>query len=400
MDAHRFSRAARIDILIGTGFAFSSSVSTIFVSMYLYRYLDGIASLTVFNLGQFILMPLGFYCAAFVARKAGNRSALGIGLGLFVAFYGLLVLLGERSSGHLVALGVLSGLANGFYWFPFNLITATVAEGADKGRFYGVSAALASAANAIGPLASTLAITLAPRPEAGYTYLFASIVAVMAVMTFAAFALPAEARSSEPVKVMRYLRLRGAEGRWRFALEASFLYGLRDGANWSVMSILILQGSGGETVAGYLAIGFAAFGIAANYLGGRTLKPRLYSAFWLWGSIAALVSAFAISLSPTLGGAIASGVLWKAAEALVLIPFNAAFLGSLARYIREEGGAAGRNVAAEVALNAGRAIGVVAFLVLSAFTPSYAQILFPALTFAVPATWLVYRRYARDLASG
>lgn len=399
MESSRFSRAARIDILIGTGFAFSSSVSTVFVSMYLYRYLDGIASLTVFNLGQFVLMPLGFYLAALVARRAGNRSALGIGLGLFVAFYGLLVLLGERSAGHLVALGVLSGLANGFYWFPFNLITAAVAEGSDKGRFYGVSAALASAANAIGPLASTLAISLAPRPEAGYSYLFASIVAVMAAMALAAFALPAEAASSARVEVRRFLRLRGAEGRWRFALEASFLYGLRDGANWSVMSILILQGAGGETAAGYLAIGFAAFGIAANYIVGRTLKPRGYSAFWLWGSLAALASAFAISLSPTLGGAIASGTLWKAAEALVLIPFNAAFLGSLAHYIREEGDAAGRNVAAEIALNAGRAIGVSAFLVLSAFTPNYAQILFPALSFAVPATWLVFRRYAREIGA-
>jgi MFS transporter, YQGE family, putative transporter len=396
MESRPLSREARVVILINTGLAFSNAVSTVFVSMYLYRWLDGIAALTVFNLGQFALMPLGFYGAALVARRRGNRASLTLGLGLFVAFYGLLVALGESSSRFLVVLGVLNGLANGFFWFPFNIVTARAAEGSDKGRFFGFQAALGSAANAAGPLVSTLAIALAPRPESGYALLFAAVVVVMAGMAALALMLPRDA-SAAPIEFARHLRPRGAEGRWRFALEASFVYGLRDGANWSVMSILILQGAGSETVAGYLAVGFAVLGIAANYAAGKAMRPSRYSGFWLAGSAAAMASALAISIWPSLIGALASGALWKLAEALVLLPFNAAFFGVLAHYMRIEGSVAGRNIAAEIVLNAGRAIGAGSFLALSAFTADYARILFPALTLAVPATWLIYRRHAAVL---
>jgi hypothetical protein len=160
------------------------------------------------------------------------------------------------------------------------------------------------------------------------------------------------------------------------------------------MSILILQGAGSEAVAGYLAVAFAVLGIASNYAVGIALAPRRYSAFWGWGSLIAVASALVIALSPTLAGAAVSGALWKIAETLVFLPFSAVFLGILAIYIREEGGASGRNIAAEISLNVGRAIGAGSFLVLSLFTTSYAQVLFPVLTLALPASWLVYRRHA------
>jgi MFS transporter, YQGE family, putative transporter len=393
-----FSRDARVSIAVGTGLSFANAVSTVFVSMYLYRWLDSIALLTVFNLGQFVVIPLGFALAALVARRFGNRSAMALGLALFVAFYGLLVALGEGSSRHLVALGVINGLANGLFWFPFNIVTARAADGTDKGRFFGLSGVLSSAAMAAGPLVSTLAISLAPLPETGYSILFLSIVAVMAAMTAAALSLRNDA-SRVPISIVRHLRSRG-DGRWGFALRVSFVSGLRDGASWSVMSILILQGAGSETAAGYLAIAFAVLGIAANYLVGRALVPGRYSSLWGWGSLAAMASALVIVLWPTLPGAAVSGTLWKASEALVFMPFSAAFLGVLAGYLKEEGGAAGRNIAAEIVLNAGRAIGAGSFLVLSLFTADYARILFPLLTLAVPATWLVYRRYAALLGGG
>ncbi len=398
MTRPRFGRAARVSIGVGTGLAFSNAVSTVFVSMYLYRGLDSIAALTVFNLGQFVLMPLGFYLAALVARRFGNRSSMALGLSLFVAFYGLLVALGEASSRNLAALGVVNGLANGFFWFPFNIVTARAAEESDKGRFFGLSGALGSAATAAGPLVSTLAITLAPDPESGYAMLFLSIVAVTAAMTIAALSLPSDA-SPGPIGFARHLRSRG-DGRWNFALKVSFASGIRDGANWSVMSILILQGAGSETAAGYLALGFAILGIGASYLVGKALRPSNYSALWGWGSLAALASSLVIVLRPDFAGAAASGILWKAAESLVFMPYSAAFLGVLAGYLKEGGGAAGRNIAAETALNAGRAIGAGSFLALSLFTADYARILFPILTLSLPATWLIYRRHASELAAG
>jgi len=376
------SRAARTAIFIATGFSFSSAVSTVFVSMYLYRWLDSIAALTVFNLGQFFLMPPAFILAALVARRFGNRSSLILGLGLFVAFYGLLVVLGAESSRHLIALGVLSGLASGFFFFPYNIIVARIADESDKGRFFGLGGALGSAAMAVAPLLSTLAISLAPRAEVGYSYLFLSIVAVTVAMTAAAFYLPNE---------------RSPGRRWSFALWSSFASGIRDGASWSVMSILILQAAGSETAAGYLAIAFAVLGIGSNYAVGKLLSPRRYSVLWGWGSLVALASALVIVLMPSFAGAVLSGSLWKLGETLVFLPFMAANYGILGRYMRVEGSISGRNIAAEIYLNVGRVIGAGLFLLLSLVTKDYARLLFPLLTLALPATWLIYRRYSREI---
>ena len=389
------SRAARTAIFIATGFSFSSAVSTVFVSMYLYRWLDSIAALTVFNLGQFFLMPPAFILAALVARRFGNRSSLILGLGLFVAFYGLLVVLGAESSRHLIALGVLSGLASGFFFFPYNIIVARIADESDKGRFFGLGGALGSAAMAVAPLLSTLAISLAPRAEVGYSYLFLSIVAVTVAMTAAAFYLPNE-RSPGRLDIRRHLRAQG-DGRWSFALWSSFASGIRDGASWSVMSILILQAAGSETAAGYLAIAFAVLGIGSNYAVGKLLSPRRYSVLWGWGSLVALASALVIVLMPSFAGAVLSGSLWKLGETLVFLPFMAANYGILGRYMRVEGSISGRNIAAEIYLNVGRVIGAGLFLLLSLVTKDYARLLFPLLTLALPATWLIYRRYSREI---
>jgi YQGE family putative transporter len=384
------SRDARIVLFISTGLAFANAVSSVFVSMYLYSYLDGIAALTVFNLGQFALVPLGFILAAPIARRFGERSAVILGLLLLLGFYGLLLALRQESARNLPLLGSLNGLGQGIFWFSFNIATARAAEESDKGRFYGLMGALGSASMAAGPFASTLALSLAPSRESGYGLIFLSIVAVSGAMAATALALPREG-SKAPIRILKHLRS-GGDGRWRFALRANFAMGIRDGASWSIMSILILQGAGSETLAGYLATAFAVLGIAANFLVGKLLTPRRYSALWGWGSIAAVASALVISLWPSPAGAAVSGALWTAGSSLVYLPFSAAFFGLLAAFIREEGSVAGRNIAAEFPLNLGRAIGAGSFLALSLVTDDYARILYPIVTLSLPASWLIFRR--------
>ncbi|HUW40641.1 MAG TPA: MFS transporter [Rectinemataceae bacterium] len=393
-----FSRNARVVLFLSTALAFSNAVSAVFVNMYLYRWLDGLAAITVFNLFQFALIPVGFVASAQLSRRAGKRLSIALGLALFVVFYGLLVVLGSRSAQLLYLIGAVNGLANGFFWFPFNIVLAEAVEESERGRFFGISGALSSAASAAGPLLATAAIELAPRPESGYEFIFLLIAALMAAMAAAAVSLRIR-ETGAPVRVLPHLRL-GSDPGWRFAMLSNLIYGVRDGASWSIMSILVLQAAKSEDVAGELSVLFALFGIGANYLGGRMMTTRRSSAFWGWGSLAAVVSSIILVALPTVGGAAASGFVWKLAEALVFLPFNAAFFGILARYIKLEGDIAGRNIAVEIALNIGRALGAGLFLALSFVTADYAQILYPAVTLTVPASWLVYRRYLARRAAG
>ncbi len=384
------SKEARGVLAINTGLALSYSVSSVFVNMYLYRWLDTLAEITVFNLFQFALIPISFVLAAWLTRHRGYRFSIVLGLVLFAVFYALLIALGEQSARWLWLLGALNGFANGIFWFPFNIVLARAAEGSDRGQFFGLWGALGSVAGAFGPIAATIAIDISPRPEIGYMTIFAVVGLILALM--AGLALGIQGGSSRArVKVAPYMRGRG-DRPWSFALGANLAWGFRDGANWSVMSLLVLEAAGSDSKAGILTVAFDVFGGVANYLAGRLMKPARLSRFWFWGSIAGIISSLILVLAPSPMGAAGSGLLWRCAEAFALLPFNSVFFGILARRMDDPAEMAGRNIAAEITLNLGRALGSAAFLGLSFLTKDYAKILFPLVTLSLPLTWILYRR--------
>jgi YQGE family putative transporter len=385
------NRNERLTLFIYACFSFSSAVSTVFASMYLYRYLDSIAALSVFNLFQFGLMPLGFYVAGRAARRIGKKATLIAGLVLFVVFYALLVALGPRSARYLYLLGGVNGLANGLYWFSFNVIITDITSEATRGRFFGAYGALGAAASAAAPAISSPLLEFAPNIEWGYSALFLCIIVVTVAMSVAASLLHVS-ESRERFTVLDKIRP-GREPAWRFAILANLLYGIRDGAGWSIMSALVLKSAGNDVLAGELAVLFAISAAAANLVGARFLTPKRGLRFWLWGGVAGVASAVLLVAVPNPVGAAVSGTVWRAAEALVFLPFNVAVFGIFADYGKREGGIAGRNIAVETALNFGRAIGVLAFLGGSYLTPYYAELLFPLVTLFVPASFIVYKRY-------
>ncbi len=385
------SRNERLVIYIATCLSFSQAVSSVFANMYLYRYLEGIAALTAYNLCTFALMPVAFYAAARGASLFGKKAVLIAGLGCFVVFYALLLGLGERAAQRLVPLGSLSGIAHGFFWYAFNIVITEATTEESRGRFFGWYGAFGAASGAAAPAVSSVLLSLAPSLESGYAAIFALTVALL-LSTAAAAASLRLPDSRVRFTVLDKLRP-GTEPGWRFIVGANFVYGIRDGANWSVLSVLVLKAAGGDIPAGRLTVLFALFGVAANLAGGRALTARRGLRFWLWGSLSALVSSVLLVAFPVWAGAAVAGSLWRVGEALVLLPFNVAVYNILSEYQQREGSIAGRNVAMEFVLNLGRALGAGAFLGLSFATDRYAELLFPLVTLALPASFLIYRKY-------
>lgn len=385
------SRNERLVLAIYAGLSFSYAVSSVFVNMFLYRYLDGTADLAAYNLYLFGLMPFGFYAGGKLALALGEKATLVVGLGLFIAFYGILVLLGEASASYLYLLGGVNGLANGFFWFSFNAILTDVSDRPDSGRFFGAYGVTGAVAGAAAPAASALLLKLAPNLETGYGVLFAVILAVSAGMAAAAAALSLPPRRV-PFRVADKV-LPGRDPLWRYALWINLAFGVRDGANWSVFSVLVLKAAGGDVLAGSLAVVFAAAGAAANAVGGRLLNERNGAAFWAAGSALAVAAAVLLVAVPTPAAAAVAGSAVRIAEAVVFLPFNVALFAVFAEFRRREGSIAGRNIVVEAYLNLGRGLGVGAFLVASRFVPFYAEILFPLVSLALPLCSWIYLRH-------
>jgi len=380
-------------IFIYTLYSFQAAVSAVFVSMYLYRFLSGIAELTVLNIFQFILMPLGFFIGGQGARRIGKKLVLIAGLILFVLFYGLLVILRERSASYLYILGGINGLANGFFWYSFNLFIAESNPQEGKGTFFGIFGALGAIAGAVAPAVSTAILGFFPKVERGYLFLFVLIIGLSLITALAALGM--NSRESAERFTVRDKLIPGRDPSWHFALGVNLVYGLRDGASWSIFSVLVLKAAGGDVLAGKLSIVFAVVGAAANIGGGKIFSERRSVPLWGWGSLGALLSSIILVTAVNPLGAAVSGILWKIAEAAVTLSFTVAYFNILTAYVRREGNVAGRNIAVELVLNVGRTLGAVAFLGFSFVTPYYAEILFPLLTLAIPVSFLLYRRYSR-----
>lgn len=118
-------------LLVVSGlFHLSISLSNTFVNIFVFKVDHSFAAIAWYNLPIFLLLPFTFVLAAFVAQHTSTAMALRIGIGLHALFYAVTLVVGERAARMPFALGILMGLAAGFYWLAFDVLSV---EYTDKG---------------------------------------------------------------------------------------------------------------------------------------------------------------------------------------------------------------------------------------------------------------------------
>lgn len=150
----QLSRENRLLLVCSTLFSLAGPFIGLFLNIYLWREINSLEAVALFNLFGFLGLPIGFIANGFLLKRVSSKRALQFGLLAQGIFPLTLMILREEALHLLAPLGIISGLSAAFYWANLNLLTYDLTIDEIRGYFAGMSLVFGSVA---GIFASPLA---------------------------------------------------------------------------------------------------------------------------------------------------------------------------------------------------------------------------------------------------
>ena len=297
-------------VLIHGAYNAAALLAGTFLSIFLWRASHDLAPIAVYSGLSALMIPVAFLANGLLWRGLGAGASIRLGLFGNGAVYLLILLLGNDAPHWVVALGLLRGVAEGFYWSGFHLVSYDTTSDRDRDRYFGaqatatwfLTAALPPAAGAI-----IVAGTQVGGPYRGYQLIFAlAAVLLMAAMVLAG-RLPSGTR--ERLSMPRVARLVRRNPDWQWVTQAR----LADGFTGSLMGLVLTvltylllkneqQVGNFNGLMGLLGVGIS-LGLAAF------MKPKHRIRCALVGGYLLVMSTLLLPLYLTAGALIAYGFL-------------------------------------------------------------------------------------------
>ncbi len=390
------SRQAWWLLFISGLFALSVSLSNTFVNVYLWKVDRNFASIGRYNVAVYLLQPLMFFAAAWLAKRKTSVFTFRIGILLHAAFYAVTLWGGNRLAGHPMLLGMLMGTAAGFYWCSFNELSLRFTSSESRDRFYGMNGVVGSVAGMVAPPTAGTLISLEDKLGnlTGYHLVFGLSLALFVLGSFVSTRL---SQSELGERFNFQIMLGGLRDKdWRRVLFGSTIYGLREGVFLFLIGLLMYIATGSEMELGEFfllqsALSFASFFIVSRMVHVHNRKKILGVGAVLLAGCAFL---FLLPLRTlTLlwyGGLVAICLPW------FLVPLQGTIFDIIGRLDNEtkDNARLEHIVMRETFSNTGRVIGVSAFLVWIGLDRSGKSI--PYLAFCIGlvqlGTWWVIHR--------
>jgi YQGE family putative transporter len=281
-----------------------------FLSIFLWRSSHDLAPIALYSGLTALMIPVAFLANGLLWRGLGAGASIRLGLFGNGAVYLLILVLGNDTPHWVVALGLMRGVAEGFYWSGFHLVSYDTTSDRDRDRYFGaqatatwvLTAALPPAAGAI-----IVAGTHVGGAYRGYQLVFAlASVLLMAAMVLAG-RLPSGTR--ERLSMPRVARLVRRNPDWQWVTRARLADGFTGslmGLVLTVMTYLVLkneqQVGNFNGLMGLLGVGIS-LGLAAF------MKPQHRIRIALVGGYLLVMSTLLLPLYLTAGALVAYGFL-------------------------------------------------------------------------------------------
>lgn len=391
------SRQAWWLLFISGLFALSVSLSNTFVNVYLWKVDKDFASIGKYNVAVYLLQPVMFFAAGYIAKRRTSVFTLRAGILLHAAFYALTLWGGNRLAGHPMVMGMMMGTAAGFYWCSFSELSLRCTSSESRDRFYGMNGVVGAIAGMTAPPVAGTLISFEDRLGGltGYHLVFGLSLALFVVGSFVSTRLSQE-RLAEPFH-FRVMWTGLADRAWRRVLFGSTIYGLREGVFLFLIGLLMYIATGSELELGEFfllqsALSFASFFVVSRVVHAENRGRSLGIGAVLMAGCALL---FLLPLRT-------STLIWYGSAVaiclpLFLVPMQGTIFDNIGRLAKqsEDNVRMEHIVVREAFANAGRVIGVSTFLLWIMFNPSGSRIPYLAVGIGLVqlGTWWVIASY-------
>ncbi|HHY81420.1 MAG TPA: MFS transporter [Clostridiales bacterium] len=355
----RLSREAKILLLVGGLFTTATSLSGTFVNVYLWRAKNDLSMIGVFNLFQFIFIPIAFYLAGRMTKARPASLCLRIGLLLHMAFFLLILASRGNAPTFVIPLGTLLGLAAGFYWSAYQILTYDLTSRMNRDTYNSILGIIFSASNIITPVASGYIISKMPQ-FSGYRLIFMISAAIYTAVWLISLMMTAKPLD-RPVELFKCWR--SAASVWRYTLLGHYFFGIRNGVLMFLVNLLILISGGNEFTIGKLAMAASIVSAISFSLLEKILKPKRRILLFTIGAVMMLVSVSFLVFDTNLFTLLAYGLLNALFAPFFQVPFDSATLNVIDKNVNQS--RTEYIILKEFSLNAGRITGVLIFLTLT-----------------------------------
>ncbi len=381
-------------LLIITGLFFAASVlSDVFVNVYIFRLESNYEAVVTYLLSTYVVVPFIFYFSGFLGMKMDRVSIYKLGILFFILFYLIVLLLRKNVINYLVPVGALKGIAMGFYWFGFHVLTFDYTSTNNRDSFYAHFNIIVRASAMVAPLVAGFIIARFTNLTGYYVIFLCS-----AVLYLAAVILSTPLKSTPIKKIYKIKDLVFTKNkRWGRTMTAYFALAGKDAIAMFLIAILVYRETGNEFTLGKFLLLVSVLSILTSYLMSKFSRPFNRHRYVLAGSALYFGAAFLIVYDINFITLVLYGTLAAVSDALFKIPLSAHALDIMSLDSNAEERKMEYIVARDIPIAAGRIVTLTMFVFLlrGLGTDGIKTIILFISTLPFVIYWAMYKKQAK-----
>ncbi|WP_372663522.1 MFS transporter [Cohnella sp.] len=363
----RLDKQTLLLLVVNGLFITANALSGTYLGVYIWKASNNFTLLGWFTLLSHLFMAMTFWIAGNGVKEGNKMIFLRLGIGVSAVFYSIVLLLGKGAFHYIWLLGIVQGVAIGFFWLSFNVIYFEVTNADNRDRFNGWTGVIGSLVGMIVPWCSGYVISRMAG-ESGYRVIFMISFGIFLAGIAVSFWL--HNRKAEgnydwrmPIRIMK-LR----QTPWRPVIGALVAQGLRESVFGVMIGLLVFIQTGSELSLGNFALITSAVGFISFYATGKWLKPAWRKRGMLVGTvmITGVIVPFFFGVSYT------TLLIFGIGAALFMPLYTIPMTSSVFDLIGKDEDSARQRVEyvvmRELALNVGRITGMIIFIVTLSFS--------------------------------
>ncbi|MGO4543365.1 MFS transporter [Paenibacillus sp. 2TAB23] len=282
--AKTLDKQAVLLLVVQALYGVANALSGTFVPVYLWKASQSYSLIGWFTMGQYVMSGLTFWVAGKWVKEHNKMNSLRAGIVLSGVFYCTVLLLGTQAKLYYVPLGLLNGMALGFFWIAFNVVYFEVTDPDNRDRYNGWAGLLGSAAGIVAPWVSGLLIT-SMQGEKGYRLIFTISLVIFAISVVLSFWLKKRHAEGSYSWLHGWRQLRQKGNPWRRMFPAIAAQGVREGVFMFLVGLTVYVATQNESKLGTFSLITSLVALVSFWLVGKRLNQNNRKRAMLLGAV-------------------------------------------------------------------------------------------------------------------
>lgn len=284
---------AKVLLVVSALFSFATGLSGIFINVFFWRQTNNFVVIVIYNLIHYIVTPITFLLAGIIAKKKNGVLPLRLGLLTYALFYGLILFIGNKGTPYIYGLGIVFGMAVGFYWLSFNTLSFDLTDVNNRDTFNGFNGSFSGISAAVAPMTSAYIISRFTGIK-GYNIVFTATLVIFLLLIF----ISATLRCNNCSNKLNYKKLLSSNcEEWKVIRKATVFWGMRDVIISFLVNILIIETTKSELSLGKFTLVASLISSAAYILVQKVIKPARRRISILTGTIGSFIAVLVLGIN-------------------------------------------------------------------------------------------------------